>query len=185
MGPVRPRGTAMGVTTYNRRMKMKIALLLIAAAFAAVEEIQTPSDGLVPEYDDQIAEVAVTELVTEVADEDNVEQPIGKNAGDKCWSQCGQKTGRCPQFCGQGWCCRIGWSGNGCNGNMGGESNHRCAYRAPDNAKADDNAKEIQDLKDKVSDQEQKTQDLNDKLSKQEQIQDLKDKLSTYTAPDN
>jgi len=46
--------------------------------------------------------------------------------GEQCWSQCGEQTGYCPQFCGSGLCCRQGFIGNGCNGNMGDQEHHVC-----------------------------------------------------------
>ena len=49
-----------------------------------------------------------------------------EHLGEQCWSQCGEKTGYCPQFCGSGLCCRQGFTGNGCNGNMGDPEHHVC-----------------------------------------------------------
>ena len=42
-----------------------------------------------------------------------------QNEGIDCWNGCGRKQGACA-WCGDdGMCCRIGWTGNGCDGNMG------------------------------------------------------------------
>ena len=42
-----------------------------------------------------------------------------KNYGLDCWNGCSSKQGQCA-WCGtEGMCCRIGWTGNGCDGNMG------------------------------------------------------------------
>jgi len=50
----------------------------------------------------------------------------GGYLGEHCWVQCGERSGYCPQFCGRGLCCRQGWTGNGCNGNMGDPAHHVC-----------------------------------------------------------
>ena len=57
------------------------------------------------------------------------------NKGKDCWKGCEKTQGRC-EWCGtEGWCCRLGWEGNGCDGGMGakgmghvctGKGNHRC-----------------------------------------------------------
>ena len=57
------------------------------------------------------------------------------NKGKDCWKGCEKTQGRC-EWCGtEGWCCRLGWEGNGCDGSMGaegmghvctGKGNHRC-----------------------------------------------------------
>ena len=53
-----------------------------------------------------------------------------KNLGKQCWSRCGAKQGRCS-YCGiEGLCCRKRWTGNGCNGQMGGGSHHICVEKA-------------------------------------------------------
>ena len=45
-----------------------------------------------------------------------------KNVGKKCWEQ-GQND-----YCGtNGWCCRKGSTGNGCDGSFGGTMNYRCS----------------------------------------------------------
>ena len=50
-----------------------------------------------------------------------------KNIGVDCWNGCSSKEGRCA-WCGtEGMCCRLGWTGNGCDGNMGIEGHgHVC-----------------------------------------------------------
>jgi len=53
------------------------------------------------------------------------------NIGEDCWDQCGFKKGFCPEFCGEsGVCCRQGYTGDGCNGNMGNPSKHVCTMPA-------------------------------------------------------
>jgi len=48
------------------------------------------------------------------------------NTGEDCWHECGSKEGPCS-WCGtEGLCCRKGWTGNGCSGNMGGDDMHMC-----------------------------------------------------------
>ena len=48
------------------------------------------------------------------------------NAGEDCWYECGRKEGPCS-WCGtEGLCCRKGWTGNGCSGNIGGDDMPRC-----------------------------------------------------------
>merc|ERR1712110_1314605 len=41
------------------------------------------------------------------------------NEGKDCWGGCHQRQGRCQQYCGDGYCCRYGWTGGGCNGLLG------------------------------------------------------------------
>merc|ERR1719464_445296 len=49
-----------------------------------------------------------------------------ENQGKDCWSGCDQKEGKCD-WCGtDGWCCRKGWVGNGCDGTIGGSNGHQC-----------------------------------------------------------
>ena len=46
---------------------------------------------------------------------------------EDCWGACHQQEGYCG-WCGDdGLCCRKGWEGNGCDGEIGGHSGHRCA----------------------------------------------------------
>ena len=64
-----------------------------------------------------------------------------KNAGKKCWVNCGEKEGPCS-WCGtEGLCCRKGWTGNGCSGIMDIDVGHVCVreevvgkfiYKAPE-----------------------------------------------------
>merc|ERR1712066_476384 len=52
-----------------------------------------------------------------------------KNLGKDCWTGCKYKQGRC-NWCGtSGMCCRIGWTGNGCDGTMGNKLYHMCVER--------------------------------------------------------
>jgi len=49
-----------------------------------------------------------------------------ENQGKDCWNGCNYKQGKCD-WCGtDGWCCRKGWVGNGCDGNVGGSNGHQC-----------------------------------------------------------
>ena len=42
-----------------------------------------------------------------------------ENEGKDCWNGCKKTQGEC-EWCGtEGWCCRLGWKGNGCDGSMG------------------------------------------------------------------
>jgi len=46
---------------------------------------------------------------------------------EDCWGACHQQEGYCG-WCGDdGLCCRKGWEGNGCDGEIGGHSGHKCA----------------------------------------------------------
>ena len=65
------------------------------------------------------------------------EEPSGveldiKNEGKDCWKGCGenQDVGQCD-WCGKdGMCCRMGWtSDGGCDGCLGGDSNHVCVKK--------------------------------------------------------
>ena len=48
------------------------------------------------------------------------------NDGVDCWQGCNKKQGKCD-WCGtEGWCCRMNWKGNGCDGSIGGANNHQC-----------------------------------------------------------
>merc|ERR1719453_238925 len=45
--------------------------------------------------------------------------PSLQNQGKDCWGGCGSQQGAC-EWCGaEGYCCRLGWNGGGCNGKMG------------------------------------------------------------------
>merc|ERR1711937_23369 len=48
-----------------------------------------------------------------------------KHGGEECWKTCGQTNGKCD-YCGTGYCCRVGYSGGGCNGQMGTHKMHTC-----------------------------------------------------------
>jgi hypothetical protein len=49
--------------------------------------------------------------------------------GETCWYPCDKKEGACG-FCGlDGVCCRKGYTGNGCDGKIGGDDEHRCASK--------------------------------------------------------
>ena len=46
-----------------------------------------------------------------------------------CWNGCNKQQGKCD-WCGtEGWCCRIGWTGNGCDGLFGGSRGHLCVSK--------------------------------------------------------
>jgi len=49
------------------------------------------------------------------------------NDGYDCYPECGSKQGPCAWCGSKGMCCKIGWIGNGCNGNIGGLSHHECS----------------------------------------------------------
>merc|ERR550534_2564316 len=49
-----------------------------------------------------------------------------ENAGQNCWDGCNQQQGKCS-WCGpNGYCCKDGESGNGCDGSFGGVNFHAC-----------------------------------------------------------
>merc|ERR1719458_1259310 len=52
------------------------------------------------------------------------------NKGKDCWKGCEKTQGRC-EWCGtDGWCCRLGWEGNGCDGSMGASGmGHVCTSK--------------------------------------------------------
>ena len=52
--------------------------------------------------------------------------PQGGANGENCWYNCNEMDGPCD-WCGDvGLCCRKEWIGNGCNGSIGGASQHEC-----------------------------------------------------------
>merc|ERR1712166_609003 len=52
-----------------------------------------------------------------------------KNGGKDCWNGCNKKQGKCT-WCGtDGFCCRMGWIGNGCDGSFGGAYGHQCVLK--------------------------------------------------------
>ena len=49
-----------------------------------------------------------------------------KNVGEHCWDGCNKQQGKCD-WCGtNGWCCRKGVTGNGCDGTFGGQTQSQC-----------------------------------------------------------
>merc|ERR1712110_83117 len=55
-----------------------------------------------------------------------------QNKGKECWWVCGRREGECS-WCGDGMCCRKGWTGNGCDGTIGGRRNHQCVAKPEEN----------------------------------------------------
>ena len=56
-----------------------------------------------------------------------------EHAGEDCWNRCKVDgitvDGKC-KWCGtDGWCCRQGSVGNGCDGTFGGENGHICTLK--------------------------------------------------------
>ena len=52
-----------------------------------------------------------------------------ENVNKDCWFQCNKQQGKC-NWCGtDGWCCKAGTIGNGCDGTFGGRKGHRCALK--------------------------------------------------------
>ena len=52
-----------------------------------------------------------------------------EHAGEDCYAGCNQRDGKC-NWCGaDGWCCRKGWVGNGCDGELGGDNRHECTFK--------------------------------------------------------
>ena len=48
-----------------------------------------------------------------------------ENMGEICWDPCDEKQGAC-EFCGlDGVCCRKGYTGNGCDGEIGGDDHQK------------------------------------------------------------
>ena len=61
------------------------------------------------------------------------EMPELENGGKDCWNVCHTQYpwagGKCD-WCGKdGWCCKKGTIGNGCDGTFGGSFNHQCALK--------------------------------------------------------
>ena len=54
-----------------------------------------------------------------------------QNAGKDCWNGCKKEQGKCDWCGADGWCCRKGWVGNGCDGNIGG-GGHQCVLNTED-----------------------------------------------------
>ena len=53
------------------------------------------------------------------------------NEGIDCWGGCAGTQGLCPWCGSDGWCCRLEWVGNGCDGNMGSSdyAGHVCTTK--------------------------------------------------------
>ena len=52
-----------------------------------------------------------------------------EKGGQDCWGGCNSQQGQC-NWCGAGgWCCRMSWTGNGCDGTFGGATNHQCVLK--------------------------------------------------------
>ena len=50
-----------------------------------------------------------------------------ENEAVPCKDDCNGKNGHCPGFCGQdGYCCKEGEKGNGCDGRIGGDGERVC-----------------------------------------------------------
>merc|ERR1739844_183165 len=66
-----------------------------------------------------------------------------ENGGKECWWKCRRKEGPCS-WCGdEGMCCRQGWTGNGCDGNVGGPHNHQCSKAPEDTATDTDSSSDV------------------------------------------
>ena len=52
-----------------------------------------------------------------------------EHAGEDCYAGCNQRDGKCNWCGGDGWCCRKGWVGNGCDGELGGDNRHECTLK--------------------------------------------------------
>jgi len=52
-----------------------------------------------------------------------------EHAGEDCWNGCNSKEGKCDWCGADGWCCRQGSIGNGCDGTIGGQNNHMCVLK--------------------------------------------------------
>ncbi|CAD7959227.1 unnamed protein product [Amoebophrya sp. A120] len=61
---------------------------------------------------------------------DTAELPILRHKGQACLPHCFDKTGPCPEFCGNGMCCQKGQAGNYCDGDIGGEDKPVCVMRS-------------------------------------------------------
>ena len=53
-----------------------------------------------------------------------------EHAGEDCYQGCNQRDGKCNWCGGDGWCCRKGWVGNGCDGKLGGDNRHECSLKS-------------------------------------------------------
>ena len=63
-------------------------------------------------------------------DDNSVATDRIENEGKDCWNACKKTEGEC-EWCGtEGWCCRLGWEGNGCDGSMGAKRmGHVCTSK--------------------------------------------------------
>ena len=48
------------------------------------------------------------------------------NPGQDCFEGCNGIQGKCSWCGSDGYCCRKGWTGNGCDGSFGGHDFHGC-----------------------------------------------------------
>ena len=56
------------------------------------------------------------------------ESVCGAPIGLDCWDDCNKQQGPC-EWCGsEGYCCKIGMIGNGCDGTFGGDKVHKCVF---------------------------------------------------------
>ena len=52
-----------------------------------------------------------------------------EHGGEDCYNECNGQEGKCD-WCGpDGWCCRKNWAKNGCDGTIGGTTNHQCVLK--------------------------------------------------------
>ena len=54
--------------------------------------------------------------------------PDLKHPGEYCWPGCGGKQGFCDWCGSQGLCCKKGYEGNGCDGEIGITNHHGCVF---------------------------------------------------------
>ena len=52
-----------------------------------------------------------------------------RHEGRNCWYNCNEKQGKCSWCGSEGWCCKLGWNGNGCDGTLGGRDSHICVRK--------------------------------------------------------
>merc|ERR1719491_2631883 len=53
--------------------------------------------------------------------------------GGSCWNGCNKKQGKCDWCGADGFCCRMGWIGNECDGSFGGANGHQCVLNTSQN----------------------------------------------------
>merc|ERR1711935_1265268 len=56
-----------------------------------------------------------------------------ENGGKDCWNGCNKKQGKCDWCGADGFCCRMGWIGNECDGSFGGAYGHQCVLNTSPN----------------------------------------------------